>query len=204
MRCLFVTVFNPVLLKLKVSKGLRKKVEVLVPDFCVGTFAFLVPCQVQMIRQPMRDDLMLSSEQRDFVNAMCQSGSKLQRDNQHISQVSLNFVLTPMDDYHKIMQRFEQLQNYLLAISEADEQLLSAEMMQRLQDLFRMLPTKDFEFNFLADLCMFTNQILQVAGNLNKGKQVESLVSSVCSGLKFHMLPFLYEVGMSGLDSDSS
>jgi len=29
-----------------------------------------------------------------------------------------------------------------------------------------MLPTKDFEFNFLADFFMFTNQILAVCENL--------------------------------------
>ena len=39
-----------------------------------------------------------------------------------------------------------------------------------------MLPTKDFEFNFLADFCMFTNQILVVADNLKIQKQVEALV----------------------------
>jgi hypothetical protein len=35
------------------------------------------------------------------------------------------FVDASLDDYHRVMQTFEQLQNYLLAISVANEQLLS-------------------------------------------------------------------------------
>lgn len=64
------------------------------------------------------------------------------------------------------MQTFEAFQNYLLALSQANEHLVSVAVMQRMQELFRMLPTKDFEFNFLADFCMFTNQILTVVDNL--------------------------------------
>ena len=65
-----------------------------------------------------------------------------------------------------------------------------------------MLPTKDFEFNFLADFCMFTNQILTVVDNINNSKQMEAFVQALCQGLKFHMLPYLYEVSMSGLDQE--
>jgi hypothetical protein len=59
-----------------------------------------------------------------------------------------------------------------------------------------MLPTKDFEFNFLADFCMFTNQILTVADNLANPKQVEALVQALCQALRYHMLPYLFEVSM--------
>jgi hypothetical protein len=59
-----------------------------------------------------------------------------------------------------------------------------------------MLPTKDFEFNFLADFCMFTNQILTVANNLANSKQVEALVQALCQALRYHMLPYLFEVSM--------
>ena len=48
--------------------------------------------------------------------------------------------------------------------------------MQKLQETFRLLPTKDFEFNFLADYFMFTNQVLTVIENLANSKQAQALV----------------------------
>ena len=66
----------------------------------------------------------------------------------------------------------------------------------------RMLPTRDFEFNFLADYLMTLNQTLTVASNLKNQKQLESLVGSLCEVLKFHMLPYLFEIGLSGLEDN--
>ena len=64
----------------------------------------------------------------------------------------------------------------------------------------RMLPTRDFEFNFLADFFMNLNQILTVVPNLAGYRQIEALVAALCEALKFHLLPYLYEVNLSGLD----
>jgi hypothetical protein len=69
-------------------------------------------------------------------------------------------------------------------------------------DLMRMLPTQDFEFNFLSDFLMALNQVLTVAPNLRNQKMLESLVGSLCETLKFHVLPYLYEVGLSGFDDN--
>jgi hypothetical protein len=63
-----------------------------------------------------------------------------------------------------------------------------------------MLPTRDFEFNFLADFLMSLNQILTVCQNLSGTRQLESLVASLCEALKFHLLPYLFEVNINGLD----
>jgi hypothetical protein len=64
----------------------------------------------------------------------------------------------------------------------------------------RMLPTQEFEFNFLADFLMGLNQILTVASNLKNQKQLEAFVGSLCETLKFHLLPYLYEIGLSGYE----
>jgi hypothetical protein len=90
----------------------------------------------------------------------------------------------------------------LLATSDCSEQLFSVSVMQKLQETFRLLPTKDFEFNFLADYFMFTNQILTVIENLTNLKQAQAFVQSLCMGLKFHMLPYLYEVRVSGFEEE--
>ena len=73
-------------------------------------------------------------------------------------------------------------------------------MLATIQDLLRILPTRDFEFSFLADFLMGINQILTVASNLRGSKQLEALVASLCEALKFHLLPYLYEVHLSGLE----
>ena len=98
------------------------------------------------------------------------------------------------------MRSFETLQNYFLALSDAREELATPEVFATVQDLIRMLPTRDFEFNFLADFLMSLNQILTVSENLRGAKQIEALVGTLCETLKFHLLPYLYEVGISGLD----
>ncbi len=64
----------------------------------------------------------------------------------------------------------------------------------------RMLPTQDFEFSFLADFLMALNQILTVAQNLHNQKMMESFVGSLCETLKYHVLPYLFEVGLSNFD----
>ena len=77
----------------------------------------------------------------------------------------MNFVMSRQSsvengggqNFNKVMQSFETLQNYVLAISNARAELLSNEVMVSIQDLLRMLPTRDFEFNFLADFLMSLN-----------------------------------------------
>ena len=98
------------------------------------------------------------------------------------------------------MKSFETLQNYILSSSDANQELLSNEVLFTIQEMLRMLPTRDFEFNFLADFLMSMNQILMVSSSLRGNNQLESLVSSLCEALKFHLLPYLYEVNLSGLE----
>ena len=39
-----------------------------------------------------------------------------------------------------------------------------------------------------------------MASNLKGSKQLEALVGSLCEALKFHLLPYLFEVNLSGLE----
>jgi hypothetical protein len=43
---------------------------------------------------------------------------------------------------------------------------------------------------------------MTVAENITNTKQIEALVQSFCLGLKFHLLPFLFEVNMSGIEQE--
>ena len=77
----------------------------------------------------------------------------------------MNFVMSRQSgaesgggqNFNKVMQGFETLQNYVLAISDARAEIFSNEVLVTIQDLLRMLPTRDFEFNFLADFLMSLN-----------------------------------------------
>ena len=77
----------------------------------------------------------------------------------------MNFVISRQSgvengggqNFNKVMQGFETLQNYVLAISDARAEIFSNEVLVTIQDLLRMLPTRDFEFNFLADFLMSLN-----------------------------------------------
>ena len=103
-------------------------------------------------------------------------------------------------NFNKVMDAWNTLQNYILATSEASPELISEAVLVTVQDLMRMLPTRDFEFNFLADFLMNLNQILTVVPSLAGYRQVENLVAALCEALKFHLLPYLFEVHLSGLE----
>ena len=75
------------------------------------------------------------------------------------------------------------------------EEIISEDLCKRIQDLLRMLPTKPFEFNFLADFIMFLNQILAVLNNISGEKQIELFVLSLMDSLRHHLLPYLIEIG---------
>ena len=55
------------------------------------------------------------------------------------------------------MRGFETLQNYILSLSNAREELLNGSVLTYMTELMKILPTRDFEFMFLADYFMHIN-----------------------------------------------
>jgi len=90
----------------------------------------------------------------------------------------------------------------MLALSDAREELLTSNVLTYMTELMKILPTRDFEFMFLADYFMHISQILSHANNLAGTRQIEALVATMCEALKFHLLPYLFEIGLSGLDGE--
>lgn len=74
LKALFVTIFQPVLLQTNVSRQqlpsgqFKRVVQVHVADFCSNQFLMLVPHFAQPLKQPLREDLILSGEQLMFVS----------------------------------------------------------------------------------------------------------------------------------------
>lgn len=160
---------------------------------------------------PAKEDLTLSQEQKHYITAMEAQTDFKSHEIDVLYKVATAFAGKQKDrseksfrdlDLNHVMRSFELFQNYLLATSTASEELLSADVLLQIQELLRMLPTQDFEFSFLADFLMGLNQILTVASNLHNQKHLETLVGSLCETLKFHLLPYLYEVGLSGFEDN--
>ncbi len=71
-------------------------------------------------------------------------------------------------------------------------------MLTSVVETLKILPTRDFEYSFLADYLMAINSIL--ASYKKYDKQVanlEMLLSKLCDGLKYHLIPYLVETGNS-------
>lgn len=75
LRLIYLIVFVPFWLKVKVTKtgtdrGAKRQITFIVPDFSQDSFVQLFPTTLQIVRMPVRDDLILSQEQRSFIVAM--------------------------------------------------------------------------------------------------------------------------------------
>ena len=64
------------------------------------------------------------------------------------------------------------------------------------------MPTRDFEFNFLADFLMRINQTLSSVKTLNGTNNLELLIARLTEAFKFHLMPFLLETGFTGYEQD--
>jgi len=107
-KLLFIMIFNPVLLKTKITKhGSHKLVQILIPDFFVQTFMMLIPFQVQVVRQPLRDDLLLSKEQQNYVNQIIAMPERQQNSELLLQHVANQFSTCEPDQYHKLMVTYE-------------------------------------------------------------------------------------------------
>jgi len=62
-------------------------------------------------------------------------------------------------------------------------------------DLLKTLPTRDFEFSFLADFFMILAQILHSFKKFKEIANLQLMVNRLCDAFRYHLLPFLIEGG---------
>jgi hypothetical protein len=63
-------------------------------------------------------------------------------------------------------------------------------------ETLKVLPTRDFEFSFLSDYLIAINSILSSFKSYSKdAANLTMLVSRLCDGLKYHLIPYLVETG---------
>ena len=52
-----------------VNGAYKRSVSLIVPDFCIDYYIFIVPTISQIIRKPLRSDLVLSDEQKMCIES---------------------------------------------------------------------------------------------------------------------------------------
>ena len=75
------------------------------------------------------------------------------------------------------------------------DELVGNELMDSISELMKTLPTRDFEYSFLADYFMVLSQILHSHKKYAQVANLQLFVNRICDGLKYHLLPFLIESG---------
>jgi len=58
------------------------------------------------------------------------------------------------------MRCLETLQNHVLSLQSVRDELVNPALLNSIQEMVKILPTRDYEFSFLADLFMVISQIL--------------------------------------------
>ena len=77
------------------------------------------------------------------------------------------------------------------------DELVNAEVLNSITEMLKILPTRDFEFSFLADYFMIVNQILISTRKFKNVQNLQLLANRTCDALKYHLIPYLIESGLS-------
>ena len=124
LRSLFVTVFNPVMLSTKISKqqqtngAFKKSLSMYFAEFTCQAFVIIVPFVAQQVKQPMREDLVLTEEQIMYVQQrMCQHDKKAAESDklQQVAAVFLGKVQDKNENFNNVMRCVEGIQNAVLS-----------------------------------------------------------------------------------------
>ena len=118
---------------------------------------------------------------------------------ERLREVGTTFVKKVQDkneNFNKVMRYLEELHNHVLSLQELPDELVNSETLTSMVELMRTLPTRDFEFSFLADLFMVLAQLLHSHKRFRPAN-LQLLVNRVCDALRHHLLPFLLETGLT-------
>jgi hypothetical protein len=72
---------------------------------------------------------------------------------------------------------------------------MNTEVLTAMIELLKTLPTRDFEFSFLADYFMVFSQIIASHKNFPQVANMQLLVNRISDALRYHLVPFLIESG---------
>ncbi|CDW71951.1 UNKNOWN [Stylonychia lemnae] len=202
-RLLQIILFHQVYLMQKLQRQqqpngiVKKNLVIYAPDFIVNAFIMTLPHYSQIVKQPMRDDLVLTEEQKMYVQSRLVKRDIEHQDKQILQKISAEFcqkVADKNENYNQVMRTFETLQNYVLSGQQLKDELVNEKVLTSFVEMIKILPTRDFEFSFLADYLMLSNQILHSFKKFDQNiSNLDQFVNKFSEGLKFHLIPFMIE-----------
>ena len=74
-----------------------------------------------------------------------------------LQEIALGFLQKVQDkneNFNNVMRTVENVQNYILSLQSMRDELVNSEILNSMIELLKTLPTRDFEFSFLADYFM--------------------------------------------------
>ena len=111
-------------------------------------------------------------------------------------------------DYRKVLKTGVELwKNYLISTEVMSSPLVNQSTMMSLVELMKVLPTRDYEYFDLAELLsiltqIFTSHTRMLAKDVEGIANFEEMLIRVMESLKYHLMPYLEETGVSGSDVD--
>jgi hypothetical protein len=174
---LYVQVYQQLWITTKIQKiqapsgQLLRSLTILIPDFCQESLFQLIPYTIQAIRMPAKDSLILSDEQKMYVDYRFGNNQRRNEETQQLEQVAFKFTdsISNMraQDYRRVLKTgVDAWKNYLLSIEVMKNPLVNQMTLSSLIELLKILPTRDYEYYDLADLLSALTQIFMSNGRM--------------------------------------
>lgn len=90
------------------------------------------------------------------------------------------------ENFNNVMRNLEVIQNYILSLQQMRDELVNTETLNCVVEMLKTLPTRDFEFSFLADYFMVISQLLQSHKKFKQISNLQLFINRICDALKYH------------------
>ena len=118
LRVIQICMFHQVFLTQKIIKqqqpngSTKRVVQIYVPEFITKSFVVILPYHAQKIQQPLKEDLLLTEEQKMFITSRQFRQDYFTKDKETLTLIAKEFIQKVADrneDYNKLMRSFESL-----------------------------------------------------------------------------------------------
>ena len=100
------------------------------------------------------------------------------------------------ENYNRVMRAVEEWGGMVVAGGDLGEEMMGKEVAEAMvTELLKTLPTREFEFSFLADYFMLISSVLHSCHRYHPLSKptLHLLISTLSSSLRSTLLPYLFE-----------
>jgi len=158
---------------------------------------------------PARDDLMLSAEQKMYIELRSSFCNRHSAESEQLGAVGQQFIYTiervrGVNYRQALHEGVAVWKNYLMSLEQMRPPLVSKAAFGAMIELFKVLPTKDHEYLDIGDFLGGMTQILASYQSMLKGEDFrpifEEFMARMMDGLRYHTMPYLEETGVSAIE----